>query len=44
MQGISFVGTDYADYGGQNEFVVLDVSKYKSLREIWEKVGLNVSG
>lgn len=34
---ISFVGGDYFDYGGADEFVVNDVSKYVTLKSIWEK-------
>lgn len=34
---ISFLGGDYADYGGQDEFVVGDTSKYVTLKSIWEK-------
>ena len=34
---ISFVGGDYSDYGGATEFVVNNVSKYVTLKSIWEK-------
>lgn len=34
---ISFVGGDYSDYGGADEFVVNDISKYKKLSEIWKE-------
>jgi hypothetical protein len=34
---ISFVGGDYADYGGQNEFVVNDISRYTKLSDVWKK-------
>lgn len=34
---ISFLGTDYADYGGQLEYVVKDTSKHPTLSDIWEK-------
>jgi len=40
---ISFIGSDYSEYGGQNEFVVNDVSIYPTLREIWEDVNSNTS-
>lgn len=33
---ISFIGGDYAEYGGSNEFVVNDISKYKTLKQIWD--------
>lgn len=33
---ISFWGSDYSDYGGAAEFVVYDVSIYKTLRDEWE--------
>lgn len=32
---ISFLGNDYAEHGGQMEFVVRDISRYPSLRDIW---------
>jgi hypothetical protein len=35
---ISFLGSDYADYGGQHEFVVKDISSYPTLRGIWDSV------
>ena len=33
---ISFVGGDYSDYGGADEFVVDDVSRYTKLSDIWK--------
>ena len=35
---IQFVGGDYSDYGGADEFVVDDVSKYTKLSDIWKSV------
>lgn len=35
---IAFLGNDYADYGGQNEFVVGDVSKLVDLRKLFAEV------
>lgn len=35
---IAFLGSDYADYGGQNEFVVGDVSKLVDLRKLYASV------
>lgn len=35
---ISFWGVDYGDYGGAMEFVVSDVSKYTTLKSIWNDV------
>jgi DNA repair protein RadC len=37
---ISFIGGDYADYGGAVEFVVNDISKYTTLKDIWEKANI----
>lgn len=34
---ISFVGGDYFDYGGADEYVVKDVSRYTTLKDIWSK-------
>ncbi len=34
---ISFLGGDYLDYGGADEFVVYDISGYTTLKEIWKK-------
>jgi hypothetical protein len=34
---ISFTGADYQLYGGAEEYVVNDISKYPTLRDIWEK-------
>jgi hypothetical protein len=33
---IVFNGNDYASYGGQDEYVVSDVSRYATLRHAWE--------
>lgn len=33
---ISFLGGDYSDYGGANEYVVRDITKYKKLSDIWK--------
>jgi len=35
---ISFLGGDYGDYGGADEFVVEDISKYVKLSDIWKSV------
>lgn len=35
---IGFLGSDYSEYGGQNEFVVNDISRYTKLSDIWESV------
>ena len=35
---IQFVGGDYSDYGGADEFVVNDVSRYNKLSDIWKSV------
>ena len=35
---IAFLGGDYADYGGQNEYVVGDVSKLTNLRKLYATV------
>lgn len=35
---ISFVGGDYSDYGGAEEFVVDDSSRYVTLSSIWKSV------
>ena len=35
---IAFLGGDYADYGGQNEFVVADMSKLIDLRNLYDQV------
>jgi hypothetical protein len=35
---IAFIGGDYGDYGGQNEFVVGDVSKLVNLRVLYDQV------
>jgi hypothetical protein len=35
---IAFRGGDYADYGGQNEYVVNDVSKLVNLRQLYTTV------
>jgi hypothetical protein len=35
---IRFVGGDYSDYGGADEFVVNDVSRYDKLSDIWKSV------
>jgi hypothetical protein len=35
---LSFLGTDYSDYGGQNEYVVDDVGRYVTLHDVWEYV------
>ena len=35
---LSFLGGDYFDYGGADEFVVNDISKYVTLKDIWNKV------
>jgi len=35
---IQFIGGDYSDYGGADEFVVNDVSKYDKLSDIWKSV------
>lgn len=35
---IAFQGGDYADYGGQNEYVVNDVSKLVNLRQLYVSV------
>jgi hypothetical protein len=35
---ISFVGGDYSDYGGADEFVVDDISRYTKLSDIWKSV------
>ena len=35
---LSFLGTDYVAYGGQNEYVVDDVSRYVTLHDVWEYV------
>ena len=34
---ISFLGGDYSDYGGAYEYVVNDIYKYTTLKDIWEK-------
>jgi hypothetical protein len=34
---ISFLGSDYQLYGGADEFVVIDISKYTTLSDIWKK-------
>ncbi len=34
---IHFIGGDYADYGGADEFVVNDISIYKKLSDIWKE-------
>jgi hypothetical protein len=34
---IMFAGGDYADYGGADEFVVNDVGRYQTLKNIWNK-------
>lgn len=34
---ISFVGGDYGEYDGQNEFVVHDISKYPKLSDIYKE-------
>jgi hypothetical protein len=34
---ISFTGSDYQLYGGSEEYVVNDISKYPTLYDIWEK-------
>lgn len=39
---ISFWGSDYGDYGGAMEFVVNDVSRYKTLKAEYEKLNPNV--
>jgi hypothetical protein len=33
---ISFLGGDYRDYGGADEYVVSDISRYTKLSEIWK--------
>lgn len=33
---IQFVGGDYSDWGGADEFVVNDVSRYDKLSDIWK--------
>ena len=33
---ISFVGGDYSEYGGADEFVVDDISRYTKLSDIWK--------
>ncbi|TXG75752.1 hypothetical protein E6Q11_06845 [Candidatus Dojkabacteria bacterium] len=33
---IQFTGGDYADYGGADEFVVNDISRYDRLSDIWK--------
>jgi hypothetical protein len=38
---ISFVGGDYSDYGGADEFVVNDISIYIKLSDFWKKYNLN---
>jgi len=35
---IQFLGGDYDEYGGQDEFVVSDVSRYKKLSDVWQWV------
>lgn len=35
---IKFLGGDYSDYGGADEFVVNDISKYTKLSDIWKSV------
>lgn len=35
---IQFVGGDYIDYGGADEFVVNDITKYTKLSDIWKSV------
>lgn len=35
---ISFLGNDYADYGGQMEYVVSDISKLTDLRELYARI------
>lgn len=35
---LSFLGSDYSDFGGADEFVVHDISKYPTLHNIWESV------
>ena len=34
---ISFLGSDYQLYGGADEYVVNDVSRYITLKDIWTK-------
>lgn len=34
---IQFIGGDYSDYGGADEFVVNDVSRYDKLSDIWKR-------
>jgi len=38
---ISFWGGDYGMYGGAEEYVVHDVSKYKTLKSIWKEANAN---
>ncbi len=38
---ISFLGNDYADYGGQNEYVVGDVSQLVDLRKVYTDAWAN---
>lgn len=35
---IQFIGGDYSEYGGADEFVVDDISKYTKLSDIWKSV------
>lgn len=35
---IGFLGSDYSEYGGQNEFVVNDISIYTKLSHVWKSV------
>lgn len=39
---IAFHGSDYADYGGQTEYVVGDVSKLADLRKLYQRVHHNI--
>jgi len=34
---IKFLGSDYSEYGGADEFVVNDISRYTKLSDIWKK-------
>ena len=34
---ISFLGGDYIEYGGAYEYVVNDISRYTTLKQIWEE-------
>ena len=40
---VVFTGGDYADYGGQDEYVVDDISRYPKLSDLWKQANRKTS-